>query len=158
MQIRHVPSVSSRQSMHCSRMDFLGDAMYRLQLPSAHCCRPSASLWQHSSPILISFLSQMILIMAPSQHLDEGSPPCWDETTQRPGGRGRVMRLSCIGLSQLWWEWGGDWGLSWRMEASSHWFVKCLPVELSAQSPYQALQGKWLGAAKMNSTVIKWLI
>lgn len=124
-----------------------------LQLTSAYCCHPSALLWQHSSPILISFLNHMIRITSPPQHLDEGFAPCWEETTERPGACLRVT----VSLYPSGWAGCGqnekglmpflrDGGHTHGLWAASLW-------KRGLRRPTHGIQGKGAGATKRNSAV-----
>lgn len=154
VQIRHIPSVSSHQSMHCSGMDFLGDPMHRVAV--AFC-----TLLSSFSITLTAQFTHSHLIFKPNDpdHVSFSAPwwgepslLMWDnwETRRMCEGNEAFTHLAVqavVGMRR-------DWRFSWRMGASSHW----APTEVRAQSPYKALQGKGVGAAKMNSTVIKWSI
>lgn len=158
VQIHHVPSVSSCQPMHCSGMDFLGDPMHRIAVAFS-------TLLSSFSITLTAQFTHSHLIFKPNDpdHVSFSAPwwgepslLIWDnwETRRTCQGNEAFTHLAVQAVVRM----RRDGCLSWRMEASSHWLAKCLPMEVRAQSCYQALQGKGVGPAKMNSTVIKWLI
>lgn len=105
VQIRHIPSVSSHQPVHCSGMDFLGDPMHRVAV--AFC-----TLLSSFSITLTAQFTHSHLIFKPNDpdHVSF-SAPWWREpsllyeTTERPGGCVRAMRLSPVWLFKLWSEW-----------------------------------------------------
>lgn len=125
-----------------------------LQLTPAHCCRPSASLWQHSSPVLMSFLNQMIQITSSPQHLDGGKEPSrlrWDNQEIRRMRMGGEALF--IWLLRLWSEWEGTSAFpeGWRPVLTD--LLNASPWNWGLGNPNHAIWGKGAGACKARRTL-----